>query len=204
MRTSLDAPQGAAATQPTLGWQEMLTHRSYLLRYARSRLQDPSLAEDAVHDVFVAVLCGRARFGGRAAPRSWLVGILRHKIVDLIRTRSGTDSLDVMADDEAADEPVCPCCRPDERAEQRERLAHTLARTRRPAGNAAPCRPAAPGARPGQRRGLPNARHQRGQPACAPSPRTPPVAGLRRGVTVCRPDRGPRDRRHRNPAPSDP
>ncbi|MBA3588996.1 sigma-70 family RNA polymerase sigma factor [Methylibium sp.] len=128
MRTSLDAPQGAAATQPTLGWQEMLTHRSYLLRYARSRLQDPSLAEDAVHDVFVAVLCGRARFGGRAAPRSWLVGILRHKIVDLIRTRSGTDSLDAMADDEAADEPVCPRCRPDERAEQRERLAHTLAR----------------------------------------------------------------------------
>lgn len=102
-------------------------HRSHLLRFARSRLHDPMLAEDVVHDVFVAVLGGRARFAGRCALRSWLTGILRHKIVDLIRIRSAFESLDAAVDDEAGGEPACPRSRPDELAEQRERLAQTLA-----------------------------------------------------------------------------
>lgn len=126
MTSSPFAPPGAAAP-PTLGWQEMLAQRSHLLRFARCRLHDPSLAEDVVHDVFVAVLGGRARFAGHCAPRSWLIGILRHKIVDLIRVRSAFDSLDAAADDEGAGEPACPRCGPDEQAEQRERLAQTLA-----------------------------------------------------------------------------
>ena len=47
-------------------------HRAYLLRVARNKLRDPVLAEDAVQDVFEAVLAGRARFGGRSALRTWL------------------------------------------------------------------------------------------------------------------------------------
>jgi RNA polymerase sigma-70 factor (ECF subfamily) len=69
--------------------------------------------------------------------RSWLVGILKHKIVDLVRQRSGHDSLDAGGDDEFgfdAGRPSqhealeCPEPRPEEVAEQRERLAHTLRR----------------------------------------------------------------------------
>ena len=128
------AQASAAAALQTIGWTELAPQRGYLVSYARRRLQDPALAEDLVHDVFEAVVTGRAVFGGRSALRSWLVGVLKHKIVDLVRQRSGHDSLD--ADDGDADgEPggehralECPQARPDEVAEQRQRLTQTLAR----------------------------------------------------------------------------
>lgn len=121
-------PTACATEEPPISWQALHAERSHLLRYARRRLLDPALAEDVVHDVFEAVLDGRARFGGRAPARAWLVGVLRHKIVDLIRSRSGTESLDAWIDQDGAAELVCPCGRPDERVEQRERLARVLVR----------------------------------------------------------------------------
>ncbi len=141
-------PCATPATQPgsvALGWSDLAEHRAFLVHYARRRLQDPALAEDLVHDVFEAVMTGRASFGGRSAPRSWLVAILRHKIVDLVRERSGHDSLDTCdADDELC--LPCPQPRPDEVAEQRELLARTLARivdaARRPARHHAAARAA--------------------------------------------------------------
>jgi RNA polymerase sigma-70 factor (ECF subfamily) len=114
---------------PAVSWAELAGHRSYLVRFARHRLMDPALAEDLVHDVFEAVASGRAAFGGRAALRSWLVGILKHKIVDLVRQRVGHDSLCDDEDDESAAAPLaCPRPGPDELAEQRQRLQRTLHR----------------------------------------------------------------------------
>ena len=112
-------------------WAEMVTHRSYLVRFAQRRLRDPLLAEDAVHDVFEAVLSGRAVFGGRSALRSWLTAVLKHKIVDSIRRNAGTDSLD--DHDEDGDEHVvlaleCPRPRPDQIAEQQQLLSLVLQR----------------------------------------------------------------------------
>lgn len=121
-----------AAPAATVSWAEMLSHRAALVRFAQRRLLDPSLAEDVVHDVFEAVISGRAAFGGRSALRSWLTAILKHKIVDLVRQRSGLVSLDHAAGDDedrpAGHDIECPQPRPDEVAEQRERLAQTLAR----------------------------------------------------------------------------
>jgi len=123
MHTATDTPTPARP----LTWADLAQHRAFLVQYARRRLHDPTLAEDLVHDVFEAVMGGRAQFGGRSAPRSWLVAILRHKIVDLVRERSGHDSLDTCdLDDELA--LPCPLPRPDEVAEQRELLARTLQR----------------------------------------------------------------------------
>ena len=119
-----------AVLPAAVGWAALTPHRCYLVGYARRRLQDPALAEDLVHDVFEAVVTGRAVFAGRSALRSWLVGILKHKIVDLVRQRSGHDSLDV-GDDEADTEHAALQClqpRPDDVAEQRQRLALTMAR----------------------------------------------------------------------------
>lgn len=112
---------------PALTWTDLAAQRAFLVRYARQRLMDPTLAEDLVHDVFEAVMNGRAPFEGRSALRSWLVGILRHKIVDLVRQRSGHDSLDVEDPDEAC-RLECTAPRPDEMAELRQRLARTLDR----------------------------------------------------------------------------
>ena len=59
--------------------------RPYLLRYARLQLRDSHAAEDAVQETLVAALAGEASFGGRSNLRTWLTGILKHKIVDAIR-----------------------------------------------------------------------------------------------------------------------
>jgi len=117
----------AAAIVP-VAWRDMVSHRGALVRFAKARLHDPMLAEDVVHDVFEAVLSGRAAFAGRAALRSWLTAILKHKIVDLVRQRAGTDSLDMDDEDGPALTITCPNARPDELAEQRQLLARTLAR----------------------------------------------------------------------------
>jgi RNA polymerase sigma-70 factor, ECF subfamily len=120
----------AADFAPTVSWREMVSHRSYLVRFAQRKLHDPMLAEDVVHDVFEAVISGRASFAGRSALRSWLTAILKNKIVDLVRQRAGLDSLDEGSDEdgEGAAAIECPHARPDEIAEQRQFLSHTLAR----------------------------------------------------------------------------
>ena len=107
---------------------ELVSHRPYLIRFALRKLRDAALAEDAVHDVFEAVLSGRARFGGRAALRSWLTAVLKNKIVDALR-RSRHD--DVLGDDERDEGPTHGIAslepQPDEIAEQRQALARALA-----------------------------------------------------------------------------
>jgi RNA polymerase sigma-70 factor (ECF subfamily) len=59
--------------------------RAYLLRFARLQLRDRDAAEDAVQDALLAALGGEAAFSGRSNLRTWLTGILKHKIVDYIR-----------------------------------------------------------------------------------------------------------------------
>ena len=62
--------------------------RPYLLRYATLQLRDAAAAEDAVQDALLAALAGEAGFAGRSNLRTWLTGILKHKIVDAIRRQS--------------------------------------------------------------------------------------------------------------------
>jgi RNA polymerase sigma-70 factor (ECF subfamily) len=74
------------------------------------------------------VLTGRAAFAGRSALRSWLTGILQHKIVDRARGDAGTDSYDSTHADDGPAALACGAARPDEVAEQRQWLALTLVR----------------------------------------------------------------------------
>lgn len=59
----------------------------FLYRFALSRVKDPSTAEDIVQETFLAALKSRANFQGRSTARTWLIAILKHKIVDHIRKR---------------------------------------------------------------------------------------------------------------------
>lgn len=68
-------------------WQALAGERPFLLRLARLQLGSQADAEDAVHDTLVGAARGWNGYAGRATLRSWLTGILRHKIVDLIRSR---------------------------------------------------------------------------------------------------------------------
>jgi RNA polymerase sigma-70 factor (ECF subfamily) len=127
-RASLAAARAPAESVP-ISIAELVSHRPYLVRFALRKLRDPALAEDAVHDVIEAVLSGRARFGGRAALRSWLTAVLKNKIVDTLR-RSDFHH-DALDDDEGGEDAAhgvaCLQPRPDEIAEQREELARVLA-----------------------------------------------------------------------------
>jgi RNA polymerase sigma-70 factor (ECF subfamily) len=64
------------------------SHRAYLLRVAALQLRDKDLAEDVVQDTLLAALQGAPGFSGRSSLKTWLTGILKHKIVDVIRRKS--------------------------------------------------------------------------------------------------------------------
>lgn len=67
---------------------ELERHRPYLLRFALLQLRDRGAAEDAVQDALLAAIQSAARFAGQSSVRTWLVGILKHKIIDTIRKAS--------------------------------------------------------------------------------------------------------------------
>ena len=81
MSTNPAAPLDAAT---------IAAERDYLLRYAMLNLRNPALAEDAVQETLLAAMEGAARFSGKSTARTWLTGILKHKIIDLLR-RSGRE-----------------------------------------------------------------------------------------------------------------
>ncbi len=62
-------------------------HGDYLYRFALGRLRDPHLAEDVVQDTLLAAITSKS-YAGQSAPRTWLTGILKHKIIDLVRKQS--------------------------------------------------------------------------------------------------------------------
>ena len=70
------------------GDPDLQQYRSYLLRYALLQLRDRGLAEDAVQETLLAALEGRAGFSGKSPLKTWLTGILKHKIIDAIRRKS--------------------------------------------------------------------------------------------------------------------
>ena len=66
-------------------WSER--YDNFLFRYALLRLREPLLAEEKTQETFLAALKARERFDGRASERTWLVGILKHKIIDYFREK---------------------------------------------------------------------------------------------------------------------
>jgi len=60
-------------------------HGDYLFNFAIGQVRDAGVAEDLVQETFLAALKSRDRFAGRCSERTWLVGILRHKIYDHLR-----------------------------------------------------------------------------------------------------------------------
>jgi len=63
-------------------------HGDALVRFAMVRLRNREHAEEAVQECLLAALRGLNSFGGRSTERTWLVGILKRKVVDQMRRRS--------------------------------------------------------------------------------------------------------------------
>lgn len=63
------------------------------------QLRNATTAEDVVQETLLAALQSGASFAGQSSVRTWLVGILKHKIIDAIRKQSREQPLET-ADDE--------------------------------------------------------------------------------------------------------
>lgn len=64
-------------------WVE--AHGDYLFNFAIGQVRDPDIAEDLVQETFLAAIKSQQNFSGRSSERTWLVGILRHKLYDHLR-----------------------------------------------------------------------------------------------------------------------
>jgi RNA polymerase sigma-70 factor (ECF subfamily) len=82
------------------------TLRPQLLRYARLQLRNPAWAEDAVSETLLAALEKPEAFAGRAQPKTWLIGILKHKLVDQVRRHARECTTGADDDDGAPEEQL--------------------------------------------------------------------------------------------------
>lgn len=62
--------------------------RRDMLRFADLQLRNRAQAEDAVQEALAAALASRDRFASRASVRTWVLSILRNKIIDSFRQRT--------------------------------------------------------------------------------------------------------------------
>lgn len=69
-------------TDPT-EWLDL--YGDYLYRYAMFRLRNATAAEDIVQETLLSALQSRARYRGQSQEKTWLIGILKHKILDHFR-----------------------------------------------------------------------------------------------------------------------
>ncbi len=62
-------------------------YADYLFNYCVSRVNDVELAKDLVQDTFIAGIKGLDNFEGKSAVKTWLVSILKRKIIDYWRQK---------------------------------------------------------------------------------------------------------------------
>ena len=79
--------------------------RPALLRIARLHLRNDAWAEDAVSETIVAALENRTEFEARSKLKTWVVGILKHKIIDCFRAHRREEPL-ADPDDEGLEDGI--------------------------------------------------------------------------------------------------
>ncbi len=95
---------GSANAAPTPA--DLESHRRYLFKFAMLQVRDRDAAEDLVQETMVAALDAAQGFTGKSSLRTWLTGILLHKIADLRRRagRRAAISIDSMIEDGGTDQ----------------------------------------------------------------------------------------------------
>ncbi|MFL6644545.1 MAG: RNA polymerase factor sigma-70 [Paraburkholderia fungorum] len=87
----------AQVSGPALDDPVYLTQlRRDLVRFARLQLRDAAAAEDAVQEALAAAWTQADRFAAQSEHKTWVFGILRHKLVDTLRARQRTVNLSAL------------------------------------------------------------------------------------------------------------
>ncbi len=95
---------GAVADSPTR-MERLVAVRPRLLSFARLHLRNNALAEDAVQEAMMAAIEKDASFAGRSGYETWVFGILKYKILDVMRYQKRQGRLQPL-DDESDDDAI--------------------------------------------------------------------------------------------------
>ena len=75
-------------------------HGDYLFRYALVRVREATLAEDLLQETLLAAVGSYQGHAGRSSERTWLVGIMKHKVIDYFRRVARNAQLSLTAEDD--------------------------------------------------------------------------------------------------------
>jgi RNA polymerase sigma-70 factor (ECF subfamily) len=100
--------------------QQLESLRPALLRFAMLQLRNEAQAEDVVQDALVAVLEKPERFAGQSSLRTYVTGIMKHKIIDLLRVAGRTRQFDI-GEDQSEDDVIDALFRADGHAHEASR-----------------------------------------------------------------------------------
>src|ERR1043166_9018222 len=75
-------------------------HGDYLYRYALMRVREAALAEDLLQETLLAAVGSYQTHEGRSSERTWLVGIMKHKVIDYFRRLAKNAQFQLPAEDE--------------------------------------------------------------------------------------------------------
>jgi RNA polymerase sigma-70 factor (ECF subfamily) len=81
-KPAVDTAASPTANDPATWVDE---HGDVLYRYALARVRKPEVAQDLVQETLLAAVRTHERFRGGSTVRSWLYGILKHKLCDYYR-----------------------------------------------------------------------------------------------------------------------
>jgi RNA polymerase sigma-70 factor (ECF subfamily) len=78
--------------EPPEKWVDL--YGDYLYRYALYRVYEATVAEDLVQETFLAALRSFKNFQSRSSIKTWITGILKHKIIDHFRKKAKEQLID--------------------------------------------------------------------------------------------------------------
>ncbi|RJG04882.1 sigma-70 family RNA polymerase sigma factor [Noviherbaspirillum cavernae] len=91
---------------------ELENMRPALLRFAILQLRNDTLAEDVVQEALIAVLEKPDSFAGQSSLRTYVTGILKHKIIDALRSSARECRIET-GDDQSEADVIDALFRPD-------------------------------------------------------------------------------------------
>lgn len=68
--------------------QWLVLYGDILYRYGIARVREVGIAEDLVQETFLTALKAKESYSGKASEQTWLIAILKHKILDYFRKTS--------------------------------------------------------------------------------------------------------------------
>ena len=92
------------AATPSIELRELETHRRAMFKFAMLQLRNESHAEDCVQEALAAAIQNADGFSGNSSVRTWLIGILKHKIIDHFRRASREQPLTVGEEETSLDD----------------------------------------------------------------------------------------------------